>query len=1102
MSRAWELIVMETTILTDEEPKGLDEVIGAYYEAIDQGLAPDPIEWQNRFPDLARELAEFFEDQSRLRGIVTPLKQAVRGASSPPTDTGPAGLNLAAGSFSQGEPKRATPSSGLGDAGTLAGLVERLAGSGGDHPAGATSRRLGDYELIRLLGQGAMGSVYEARQARLNRLVAIKMIRAGAFATDAEVQRFQNEATAVAQLDHPRIVPIHEVGKIGDCHYFSMKLIRGGSLAHRLDAFRSNPRAAAGIVVEVARGIQHAHERGILHRDLKPGNILLDEHDQPQVTDFGLAKRSSDDSSLTQSGAILGTPSYMAPEQAAGRKGLITTLTDVYGLGAVLYALLTGHAPFVAETVIETIEQVRSRPPLPPTRLNPQVSRDLETICLKCLEKEPIRRYASAEALADDLQRWLDGQPIAARRVSARERAWMWCRRNPIVAGLLAASLLLAVGATWQWQRAEGLLLEAQYKESSAAVDQALELCEQGKVATGMLRLAKVLETAPRNADDLKRAVRGNIAAWSPYSPRLINVLPNPTGVEFVAFTRDGGTALTQSPERWARLWDAATGKPCGQPLRHQGAILDAVFNPDGQMVATAGEDGTARLWEVPSGWPLGEPFRHDGQVRCVAFSPDGRLLLTGTNFAGQLWDITSHKPLGKPFAAEGGVYAAAFLPDGRVAVIANVNMNGNGRSRLWDLKAGRSIGQPMDFHRLRDVGRLHVQATVLACSSDGKRILTNGAGRSAPYNAQLCDAATGEVIKKLQHNGPVEAVAFSGNGKVAITGSDDHTARIWDARTGESLSPALRHQNEVLAVALNYQGTIAATGSEDRTARLWDVVKGEALSDPLCHADQVRTVAIRSDSRAVLTGCRDHFARLWTFASPRQTGRPDPDEKLERLANVARAPHNRLVLMGRQDGTTLVQDAETRQQVGEPLRQAYAVLSVDWSPDGTMFVTGGVDGTVQTWSARTRLRVGRPMVHQGPVHSVAFSPDSRRVVSGSADRTARLSDSSTGRPIGPALDHDAAVTAVRFNVRGNDVLTRTEDGVVRRWAIVREANGPDERFILWAQVDTGSEIDSNDLVQGLGSPVWLNRRKRLQALGGRPSSGDVPEIHRVGIDE
>jgi hypothetical protein len=491
-----------------------------------------------------------------------------------------------------------------------------------DLSAPSTPARLGDYELVRRLGEGTMGVVFEARQVSLNRAVAVKMIRTGLFAGKADLRRFHAEAEAVAHLDHPRIVPIYGVGEDENCHYFSMKLLRGGSLAGRLAAYPSDPRAAARLVAEVAQAVQHAHDRGILHRDLKPSNILLDEEGWPLVTDFGLAKRSGDDSNLTQSGAIMGTPSFMAPEQASGGKVAVTALTDVYGLGAVLYALLTGRPPFVAGTILETIEEVRERSPARPSRINARVGRDLETICLRCLEKDPWRRYGSASALADDLRRWLLGQPIAARPVSVAARVWMWSRRNPIVTGLLAALVLFALGTTWQWWRAEGLLRQARHDASSEALDHALSICAQGDVGRGMLRMAEVLETAPLDAADLKRAVRANLVAWSRHETQLTNLLRHSDAVHFVAFSPDGRTAVTASPDGTARLWEAFTGEPRGAPLRHEGGVMQAAFSPDSRHVITASLDGTARLWELDGGRPWGAPLRHRGPVRSWPSAP------------------------------------------------------------------------------------------------------------------------------------------------------------------------------------------------------------------------------------------------------------------------------------------------------------------------------------------------------------------------------------------------------------------------------------------------------------------------------------------------
>jgi hypothetical protein len=297
----------------------------------------------------------------------------------------------------------------------------------------------------------------------------------------------------------------------------------------------------------------------------------------------------------------------------------------------VLYALLTGRPPFAADTILETIEQVRGRPPVPPSRINSRVGRDLETICLRCLEKDPWRRYASAEALADDLRRWLNGAPIAARPVGAAARAWMWSRRNPIVAGLLAALILLALGTTWQWWRAEGLLLQARRDASGEAIDHALSICAQGDVGRGMLRLAEALETAPSGAEDLKGAVRANLVAWSWHRAQLTNVLRHADRVHFVAFSPDGRTAVTASSDGTARLWDARTGEPRGAPLGHEGSVMQAAFSPDSRHVITASLDRTARLWDAATGKPIGLPLTHDTGVVAVAFSATGDAALTKT---------------------------------------------------------------------------------------------------------------------------------------------------------------------------------------------------------------------------------------------------------------------------------------------------------------------------------------------------------------------------------------------------------------------------------------------------------------------------------------
>ncbi len=353
----------------------------------------------------------------------------------------------------------------------------------------------GDYELMKELGRGGMGVVYKARQLSLNRPVAVKLLQADILASDDELRRFQNEAEAVALLDHPNIVPIFEVGQYKGRHYFSMKLVGGPSLEKKLSYFATDPKAAARLVKTAAEAVNHAHQRGILHRDLKPSNILLDERGEPYVTDFGLAKRVEGDSELTVSGAILGTPPYMAPEQASGRRGAVTTATDVYGLGAILYALLTGRAPFQGESVPDILEQVRDRPPEPPSKKSQGTPRDLEIICLKCLDKQPRRRYLSAQALAEDLGRYVAGEAILARPVGAFERAVKWARRKPAIAALLGLVALVTAtglgGVVWEWRAAVEARNLADARTTDALNAKAAEM-EQAELARQSLYDARM----------------------------------------------------------------------------------------------------------------------------------------------------------------------------------------------------------------------------------------------------------------------------------------------------------------------------------------------------------------------------------------------------------------------------------------------------------------------------------------------------------------------------------------------------------------------------------------------------------------------------------
>ncbi len=423
-------------------------------------------------------------------------------------------------------------------------------GSGGSPnlTRGDTVRYFGDYEIQNELGRGGMGVVYKAKQVTLNRPVALKLLKFGMLADDVELRRFQNEAEAVALLDHPGIVPVYEVGEHEGQRYFSMKLIEGSNLAEQLASFQDDLRSAVILMIGLAGAVQHAHMRGILHRDLKPANILINAQGDPQITDFGLAKFMESDVELTVSGAIMGTPAYMSPEQAAGRRELMSLATDVYGLGAILYATLTGKAPFGGESVIETLDAVRTRPPEPPTKRNTRIPRDLELICLKCLEKNPTDRYPTAGALADDLRHWAAGEPVSVRAAGAVERVAKWARRKPILAvaytlGLLAA-LLGGLGGLAVWQGRAAATAKARAErlnvELSDALDKQRQLADQLKqIVDEKTTLANSAGTARDNLvamiNDLVQEVnRDPIQALSAaVLEQKLNAISEKTKIEF-----------------------------------------------------------------------------------------------------------------------------------------------------------------------------------------------------------------------------------------------------------------------------------------------------------------------------------------------------------------------------------------------------------------------------------------------------------------------------------------------------------------------------------------------------------------------------------------
>jgi WD40 repeat protein len=905
------------------------------------------------------------------------------------------------------------------------------------------------YDVLGVLGEGGMGVVYRARHHRLGRDVALKRLHA-AGATARE--RFQAEALAAALLQHPNIVAVYEVFDHQGDQYLALELVEGGSL-ERLTGTPLPPRQAAALVEALARAVQHAHERGVVHRDLKPANILLAVGQDsnpvspptglescptklaaytPKVADFGIARHLAAGPRQTQEGDVIGTPAYMAPEQACGRTAEAGPAADVYSLGVLLYELLTGRPPLLGATAVETLQLVVSREPVPPRSVRPGLPRDLDTVCLKCLRKDPRHRYASAGDFADDLRRFAEGRAVHARPVGAAGRAWRWGRRNPGTAGLLAALVVVTASGlalvTTAWRNAvvsagreRTARRDAEVLVAGAVLDQGVVLCERGNVDQGLGRFVQALEQADRLGDaELERGARLNLTAWRQQLVRERTLLHHTDWVWAVAFSPDGRTAVTGSKDGTARLWEVAGGQQIGAPLHHGYPVWAVAFGADGRLVLTGsgtqdGQRGEARLWDARTGKPCGPAFAEGGAIPVVAFRPDGKALVTTGPAQAQLWDPASRRPLGPPLRHPGAVLTAAFSPDSRWLLTGGADRT----ARLWDAATGRPApGEPW---------RHSGQVLAVAFSPDGRTALTGAAvqddhDRVAGGEARLWDVAGGRQRALLRHRGPVKAVAFGPDGRLLATGAiallgDPETqralmtgdARLWRADTGTLVGKPLEHPGPVWAVAFSPSGRTLLTGCEDGKGRLFATATGAAIGRPLANEGTVSGVAFSPDGRLALTasaGCvptrtgGSAAARLWDLP-------PEPELRLplEHTAGVgflASDRDGRHLRAACCDGTVRAWDLQTGTHTDYSLPAQPGMDSLALAPNGRVLATSTKDVTAHVWdleSGQLLRQLSAPLPR-----GMAFAPDGRLLVNDVATRTVQLRDVSTGEPAGPPL--------------------------------------------------------------------------------------------------